>query len=129
MANKSKVGYADDIESATLNNTNFRQVLFTGKLQLVLMVLQPGEDIGWEIHDDHDQFFRFEAGVGLVTIDDEEHVVKDGDAIVVPAGSKHNVKNTGDTVLKLYTIYAPPEHKPGKIHATKADALADPDYK
>ena len=128
MANKSKKGYADNIEEATLQNKNFRQVLFTGKLQLVLMALQPGEDIGWEIHDGHDQFFRFEEGSGEVTIDDETHQVGDGDAVVVPAGSKHNVVNTGDTVLKLYTIYAPPEHPDGKIHKTKAEAMSDPDY-
>ena len=125
MANKSKYGYMDNIEQATLDNNNFRQVLFTGKLQLVLMTLQPGEDIGWEIHDDHDQFFRFEAGHGKVYINDEVFEVHDGDAVVVPAGAKHNVENIGDTPLKLYTIYAPPEHKPGTVHKTKAEAMAD----
>ena len=125
--NKSKYGYADNIEQATLNNNYFRQVLFTGKLQLVLMTLKSGEDIGWEVHHDHDQFFRFEAGQGKVYINEEEFNVTDGDAIIVPAGAKHNVVNTGDTPLKLYTIYAAPEHKPGKIHKTKQEALNDPD--
>ena len=125
MANKSKVGYMDNIEQATLDNNNFRQVLFTGKLQLVLMTLKPGEDIGWEVHDGHDQFFRFEAGYGKVYINDEVFEVHDGDAVVVPAGAKHNVENIGDTPLKLYTIYAPPEHKPGTVHKTKAEAMAD----
>jgi len=128
MANKSTLGYADNIEEATLQNDNFRQVLFTGKLQLVLMALQPGEDIGWEIHDGHDQFFRFEQGNGKVYIDDEVHEVSDGSGVVVPSGARHNVENTGETVLKLYTIYAPPEHPDGKIHPTKADALSDPGY-
>ena len=128
MANKSKYGYADNIEQATLNNENFRHVLYTGKLQLVLMTLQPKEDIGWEIHEGHDQFFRFEEGEGDVYINDEVFHVKDGDAIVVPAGAKHNVVNTGEGLLKLYTIYAPPEHPAGKVHKTKQDALTDPDY-
>ncbi len=127
--NQSTKGYKDNIEQATLQNTDYRRVLYTGKLQLVLMVLQPGEDIGWEVHEEHDQFFRFEQGKGKVYIDDEEFDVEDGDAVVVPAGSKHNVVNTGDSPLKLYTIYAPPEHPEGVVHKTKQDQLNDPRYK
>ena len=120
--------YYDNIEQATLSNNDYRRVLFTNKLQLVLMTLQPSEDIGWEIHEGHDQFFRFEQGQGKVYVDDKEFDVKDGDAVVVPAGSKHNVVNTGDTPLKLYTIYAPPEHPEGVVHHTKQDQLEDPRY-
>ena len=122
--NKSKKGYADNIEQSTLDNKNFREVLYTGKMQLVLMSLQPGEDIGWEVHDDHDQFFRLEEGTAKVTIDEEVHEVKADDSVVVPAGAKHNVENTGEGELKLYTIYAPPEHPDKTIHATKEEAVA-----
>ena len=118
-----------NIEELTLKNNNYRHVLYTGKLQLVLMTLQPGEDIGWEIHDGHDQFFRIEAGEGEIYVDDQVFKVKDGDSVVVPAGAKHNVKNTGDTPLKLYTIYAPPEHPHGVVHKTKQDQFNDPRYK
>jgi mannose-6-phosphate isomerase-like protein (cupin superfamily) len=119
-------GYYAPIEKDTLENENFRKVLFTGpNMQLVLMTLQPGEDIGQEIHEGHDQFFRFEAGVGKVVIDDTEYEVKDGDVAIVPSGADHNIINTSETeTLKLYTIYAPPEHADGTIHATKAEALA-----
>ncbi len=127
--NQSLIGYKDNIEKATLENTDYRRVLFTGKLQLVLMNLKPGEEIGEEIHEDHDQFFRFEGGKGKVVIDTENFIVEDGDSVVIPAGSRHNVINIGDVDLKLYTIYAPPEHKPGKVHHTKADEKNDPDYK
>ena len=114
--------YSDHIEDETVKNNDYRRVVFTNKLQLVYMSLKPKEEIGEEIHEDHDQFFRFEAGEGLVIIDDEEIQVKDGDAVVVPAGSKHNVINTSDTkALKLYTIYAPPEHKDGEIEHEKKD--------
>lgn len=113
--------YSDNIEQATKDNTAYRKVLFTGKLQLVLMSLKPGEEIGEEIHKDHDQFFRFESGTGQVIIDDQVIDVHDGIAVIVPAGSKHNVINTGETDLKLYTIYAPPEHPDGLVQENKID--------
>lgn len=116
-------GYVDNIERATLENTDFRRVLYTGKhLQLVLMVLQPGEDIGEEVHAGHDQFFRIESGSGEVLIDGQTRAVADDDAVIVPAGARHNVTNTGKQALKLYTLYGPPEHRDGVVHATKADA-------
>lgn len=125
MANQSKVGYKDDILQATLGNTNFRQVLFTGKYaQLVLMSLKPGEEIGEEVHDTVDQFFRIEQGVGKVVMNDETLEFKDDDAFIVPAGTNHNVINTGDKELKLYTLYSPPNHPDGTVHVTKADAEA-----
>lgn len=118
-------GYVADIEEKTLANNYFRQVLFTAKnSQLVLMALQPGEEIGMEVHPEHDQFFRFESGTGKVIIDGVESNIKDGFAVVVPAGAQHNVINTGQEMMKLYTIYSPPEHKDGTIHKTKAEALA-----
>ncbi|MEO7411091.1 MAG: cupin domain-containing protein, partial [Sphingomicrobium sp.] len=91
-------------------------------LQLVLMTLQPGEDIGSEVHEDRDQFFRFEEGEGAVEVDDHIHHVSDGSGVVVPAGARHNVRNTGANLLKLYTLYGPPEHLDGITQATKADA-------
>lgn len=116
-------GFAQNIEKLTEDNDNFRQVLYTGQnLQLVLMALQPGEEIGEEIHDDRDQFFRFETGTGEVRIDDVINKVKADDGVIVPAGAKHNVVNTGSEPLRLYTIYGPPEHLEGTIHKTKADA-------
>lgn len=120
-------GFADNIEKLTLANTYFRQVIFTGPYsQLVLMCLQPNEEIGLETHTDHDQFFRFEKGNGKVLINGEEHLVSDGSAAVVPAGAQHNVINTSASeVLQLYTIYSPAEHRDGVIHKTKAEALAD----
>lgn len=120
-------GYSQNIEDLTLSNSNFRQVVYTAKhSQLVLMCLKPAEDIGEEIHDDGDQFFRFESGEGKVIIDGNEYVVGDGSAVVVPAGSKHNVINTSTTEdLKLYTIYSPPHHKDGTTHETKEMAQAD----
>lgn len=115
-------GFVEDIESLTKENKNFRHVIYTGKhLQLVLMKLKPGEEIGDEVHADHDQFFRVEKGEGVVVIDGQDYGVKDGDAIVVPAGARHNLKNTGDKSLKLYTLYGPPDHRDGIVHATKAD--------
>ena len=120
-------GFVENIEQLTLDNTDFRRVLYTGKhLQLVLMTLQPGDDIGEEVHDGHDQFFRIESGKGEVLIDGTRHPVQDDDAVIVPAGARHNVTNTGDAPLKLYTLYAPPEHKDGVIHPTKADASEEP---
>ena len=117
-------GYHSDIESETLANSNFRKVLYTAKnLQLVLMCLKPGEEIGMEVHQ-NDQFFRIEQGQGKVIIDDNEYTVDNGDVMVVPAGSKHNVINVSDTEdLKLYTIYAPPHHKDKIIRATKQEAM------
>jgi len=119
-------GYYGPIEELTLNNSNFRQVLFTGKFsQLVLMTIAPSDDIGVEVHEGHDQFFRFEAGVGQVIIDGSTYDVKDGDAVIVPSGAEHNVINTSATEsLKLYTIYSPAEHPDGAVFATKAEALA-----
>ena len=118
-------GFVDNIEKLTEDNDDFRRVLYTGKnLQLVLMAIQPGEDIGEEIHEDRDQFFRIEAGEGVVWIDGTANKVKEDDGIVVPAGAKHNVTNSGSGPLKLYTLYGPPEHLEGTIHPTKADADA-----
>lgn len=114
-------GYSQNIEDLTLSNSNFRKVVYTAKYsQLVLMSLKPSEEIGEEVHTDGDQFFRFESGEGKVVIDGNEYAVGDGSAIIVPAGSKHNVINTSSTEdLKLYTIYSPPHHKDGTIHETK----------
>jgi mannose-6-phosphate isomerase-like protein (cupin superfamily) len=123
-------GYKQNIEADTLTNDAFRAVQYTGKhLQLVLMTLQPGEDIGTEVHAEHDQFFRFEAGEGEVLIDGVAHQVGDGDGVIVPAGAEHNVINTSaDTALKLYTLYAPPEHQHDVVHVTKAVAEADDEH-
>ena len=116
-------GFVDDIEELTKNNTDFRRVLYTaGKMQLVLMALQPGEDTGAEVHDEHDQFFRIERGKGKIWIDGVQTKIKRDMAVIVPAGARHNVKNTGKKVLKLYTIYATPEHAEGTVHATKPEA-------
>lgn len=117
-------GYTTNIEKDTLENENFRKVLYTAKhSQLVLMSLKPGEEIGMEIHPDNDQFFRIEKGMGKCIIDGHEYHLEDGVAIVVPAGAEHNVINTSDTEeLKLYTIYSPPHHKDGILRATKEEA-------
>lgn len=122
-------GFKSNIEKDTLGNNDFRHVLYTGKhSQLVLMKLKPGEEIGEEVHKTVDQFFRFEKGEGLVSVDSTRYRVVDGDAVIVPAGAKHNVTNTSRTAdLKLYTIYSPPEHQDGTIRKTKADALAKPE--
>lgn len=117
-------GYVGNIEEETLKNTNFRKVIFTGpKSQLVVMSLLPGEEIGAEVHNDHDQFIRIDQGQAKFVLDSEEFEASDGFAMVVPAGTNHNVINIGQAELKLYTIYSPPEHPDGTIHATKADAL------
>ena len=120
-------GYIDNIEKLTLENENFRKVLYTGKhSQLVLMSLKPNEDIGLEVHPNVDQFFRIEKGQGKVVIDGVEHEISDGSAIIIPAGSEHNVINTSmDESLKLYTIYSPANHKDGTIHETKEIAMAN----
>ena len=122
-----KKGYKDNIEKLTLENDNFRQVLYTaGHCQLVLMSLKTEEEIGMEVHPDNDQFFRFEKGEGKVFINETEYSVGDGDAVIVPAGATHNVINTSTTeALKLYTIYAPAHHKDGIVRATKAEAEAN----
>jgi mannose-6-phosphate isomerase-like protein (cupin superfamily) len=122
-------GYVDDIETATLRNTDFRRVLYTGtNLQLVLMTLQPGEQIGEEIHDDRDQFFRIEEGKGEILIDGRRHEVEDDFAVIVPAGARHNVINSGPAPLKLYTLYGPPEHRDAVVHRTRSDAVADEEH-
>ncbi len=122
-------GFVNNIEKLTEENDNFRQVLYTGQnIQLVLMTIQPGDDIGEEVHDDRDQFFRFEQGNGEVWIDEVANQVKADDGVIVPAGAKHNVINTGSEPLRLYTIYGPPEHLEGTIHQTKADAGASDEH-
>jgi len=120
-------GYNENIEKLTLENDKFRQVLYTGKnCQLVLMSLVPNEDIGMEVHDENDQFFRFESGNGKVIIDGNEYNVEDGSAIIVPAGAEHNIINTSDSeALKMYTIYSPPHHKDGIVRQTKEEAEAN----
>ena len=122
-------GFVDDIEHRTEGNSDFRRVLYTGKhVQLVLMSLQPGEDIGEEVHDDGDQFFRIEKGNGEVSIDGTRTKLDDGMAIVVPAGARHNVRNIGEKPLKLYTIYGPPHHADRTVHVTKAEAVASKEH-
>ncbi len=115
------------MEKLTVENTNFRHVLYTGeRSQLVLMSLKPGEEIGAEVHEDNDQFFRFEEGEGKVMIDLTEYEVGDGDAVVVPRGAEHNVINTSETrPLKFYTIYSPPHHVDGLVHPTREEAVAN----
>jgi mannose-6-phosphate isomerase-like protein (cupin superfamily) len=116
--------YQDNIEEETLENEDFRRVLFTGDhSQLVVMAIGPGEEIGQEVHDAVDQFFRFEAGEGKVIIDGDEFEVGDGDAVIVPAGAEHNIINISlSEKLKLYTIYSPANHPDGTVHKTKAEA-------
>jgi mannose-6-phosphate isomerase-like protein (cupin superfamily) len=121
-------GYCDDIQRATVDNEDFRRVLYTGKhLQLVLMTLPPGCDIGEEVHEDRDQFFRIEEGEAEIRIDGAANKVSDDFAVIVPAGARHNVINTGSGPLRLYTIYGPPEHRDGVVHATKEQAVRDHD--
>ncbi len=118
-------GFVDDIGRLTETNTDFRRVLYTGHhLQLVLMTLVPGEEIGSEVHEDRDQFFRIEAGDGEITIDGVTQRVTAEFAMIVPAGAHHNVRCVGSTPLKLYTIYGPPEHRDGVVFGTKAGAEA-----
>jgi mannose-6-phosphate isomerase-like protein (cupin superfamily) len=125
------LGWLDDIEKATLDNENFREVLFTGKhTQLTVMSLAPSEEIGWESHGTHDQFIRLEQGQARVEFGrtedavDETHEVEDDWAFIVPAGVWHNVVNTGNEAIKLYSLYSPPEHPDGTVHRTKAEADA-----
>lgn len=117
-------GYSINIEEKTLKNDNFREVLYTGpNSQLVVMTLQPGDEIGLEKHETHDQFIRVEEGEGYAVLDGEKHALADGVAVVIPAGTQHNVVNTSKSEpLRLYTIYTPPEHPDGTINKTKADA-------
>ncbi|OGZ79274.1 MAG: cupin [Candidatus Staskawiczbacteria bacterium RIFOXYD2_FULL_37_9] len=120
-------GFCSNIEKDTLENENFRKVVYTGKhSQLVLMSLAPKEEIGMEVHIENDQFFRFEKGQGKCIIDGNEYKVSDGFAIVVPAGAEHNVVNVSETeALKLYTIYSPPHHQDGVVRATRDEAMAN----
>jgi mannose-6-phosphate isomerase-like protein (cupin superfamily) len=118
-------GFVDNIEDLTEENGDFRRVIYTGRhLQLVLMALKPGEDIGEETHATHDQFFRVEEGNGAIVIDGTSHEIEGGDAIIVPAGARHNLTNTGDEPLKVYTLYGPPNHVDHLVQAKKAMAEA-----
>jgi mannose-6-phosphate isomerase-like protein (cupin superfamily) len=121
------IGYATDIERDTLANQDYRRVLYTGRnTQLVLMTLQPREEIGVETHEEHDQFIRIESGIGVAVLNGEEHPLSDGVAVVIPAGVEHNVINTSPAQpLRLYTLYSPPEHPDGTVHRTKADEPAE----
>jgi mannose-6-phosphate isomerase-like protein (cupin superfamily) len=122
----SKKGYCADLEEATIANNDFRRVVYTGEhLQLVLMSLDCGEEIGEETHEDRDQFFRFEEGEGVVVIDGKENKVAEDFAVIVPAGACHNVINRGEEPLQFYTLYGPPEHKDRTVHTTKEQAEAD----
>ena len=120
-------GFTTDIEEDTLENEDYRRVLYTGEnTQLVLMTLQPGEEIGLETHSDIDQFIRIEAGTAQVVLDDEEISLEDDDIVVIPDGAEHNVTNTSEEeALRLYTLYSPPEHPDGTVHATKQDEPED----
>jgi len=127
--------FATDIEEATLDNTNYRTTLWTGtNLQVTLMSIEPGHDIGLEVHHDHDQFLRVESGIGRAQMGPDaddlsfDQEVSDDWAVLVPAGSWHNITNTGDVPLKVYSIYAPPEHEHGTVHVTKEEADADEDH-
>ena len=120
-----KKGFVDNIEKLTEENGDFRRVLYTGhNLQLVLMSINPGEEIGEEVHEDRDQFFRIEAGEGEVWIDGVCNRVKADDGVIVPQGARHNVVCSGNEPLRLYTIYGPPEHKDGIVQSTKEEADA-----
>jgi mannose-6-phosphate isomerase-like protein (cupin superfamily) len=120
-------GFVGNIEEQTLRNRDYRHVLFTGKMvQLVVMSLEPGVEIGSEVHEDHDQFIRVESGSGVAILNGERHELADGVAVVVPAGVEHNVINTSlEGRLQLYTLYAPPEHPDGTVQKTKADEVAE----
>ncbi len=121
-------GYVVNIEKETLENINFRKVLYTAKnSQLVLMSLAPGEEIGEEVHQ-LDQFIRIDGGSGKTILNGEEYPISNGWAIVVPQGTRHNVVNTGTEPMKIYTVYSPPNHKDGTVHATKADAEANEEH-
>jgi len=119
-------GFITNIEKETLENENFRKVLFTAAhSQLVVMTLQPNEDIGMEVHSNVDQFIRIESGVGKAVLNGEETPLANGSAVVIPAGTEHNIVNTSETdAMRLYTVYSPPEHPAGTIHRTKEEAVA-----
>ena len=120
---RNMTGFIINIEEKSLQNSYFREVLFTtDKSQLVVMALKPGEEIGMEVHPEHDQFIRIESGKGKAIMNGEEHEISYGSAVVIPACTQHNIINTSEGVMKLYTIYTPPEHKPGTIHKTKEEA-------
>lgn len=122
-------GFIGNIEDRTEKNRDYRRVLYTGhNIQLGLMALRPGEEIGEEIHTDRDQFFRIETGVGEVWIDGKRTAAESDMAIIVPAGARHNIRNTGEQPMKLYTLYAPPEHADGTVQATKAEAEASEEH-
>ena len=122
-------GFIADIENRTEENRNYRRVLYTGRnMQLVLMSLAPGEEIGEEVHTDRDQFFRIEEGEGEVFIDGRTTAIESDTAILVPAGARHNIRNIGRKPLNLYTLYAPPEHVDGLVQATKAEAMASEEH-
>jgi mannose-6-phosphate isomerase-like protein (cupin superfamily) len=120
-------GFYTNIEKEAVENTNFRKVLYTGKnSQLVIMSLKPKEEIGMEVHEENDQFFRFEKGEGKCIVDGNEYHLKDGVAIIIPAGAQHNVINTSETEeLKMYTVYSPAHHKDGIVRATKEEAKSN----
>ena len=121
-------GYVTNIEKATKENNNFRKVLYTAQSsQLVVMSLKAGEEIGAEVHD-LDQFIRIEKGKGEAILDGVEHEIEDDFAVVIPAGCNHNIINTGDEEMKLYTVYSPPEHREGVVNATKEEAEADEEH-
>lgn len=123
-----KKGYVADIEELSLRNNNFRDVIYTGEnSQLVFMSLLPQEDIGEEVHD-VDQFLRVEKGTGTAVLNDTPHDIQDGSAILVPAGTKHNIINNGPSEMKLYTLYMPPHHRDGVVHRTKQDAEGDSEH-
>jgi mannose-6-phosphate isomerase-like protein (cupin superfamily) len=125
---KNSKGFVDNIETLTRENGDFRKVVYTTKnCQLVLMTLKPGEDIGTEVHG-LDQFLRIEEGTGEAVLDGVNHPIEDGSAVIVPAGTEHNFINTGDVPMKLYTLYAPPEHRDGVVHPTRADAEKDDEH-
>ena len=125
----TKKGFVGDIEELTTGNSNFRRVLYTGEhLQLVLISLESGEEIGKEVHSGIDQFIRVEQGRGQAVINGVQHEIEDDAAVVIPAGARHNIVNTGDEPLKLYTVYGPPEHRDGVVRATKAEAVATDDH-
>jgi mannose-6-phosphate isomerase-like protein (cupin superfamily) len=122
-------GFIGNIEDRTEENRDYRRVLYTGpNMQLVLMSLKPGEEIGEEVHKDRDQFFRVEKGRGEVWIDGNRTKIESDTAIIVPAGARHNIRNTGEKPLRLYTLYAPPEHADRTVHATKAEAEASEEH-
>lgn len=124
----SKDAYVQDIEALAIANSDFRRVLYTARhSQLVLMALKPGEEIGAEVHT-LDQFFRVEAGTGVAVIEDVRTAIAPGFAVLVPSGTRHNIVNTGSGVLKLYTLYSPPNHRDGVVHPTRADAEADTEH-